>query len=101
MEYSGRPFYPHAESPIKRQLIEEINALDIEGMPEVDNLFVLQGSFINQEYRLNGNSVFLLDNDASYWGTQALRKTECRGTLFRHRMRREIHPRFGIRQGWQ
>lgn len=61
---------PQAESPIKRQLIEEINALDIEGMPEVDNLFVLQGSFINQEYRLNGNSVFLLDNDASYWGTQ-------------------------------
>jgi hypothetical protein len=39
-------------------------------MPTIDNLFVLQGSFINQEYKLNGNSVKLLDDNASYWGNQ-------------------------------
>lgn len=57
-------------SPLKRQLIDEINALGIKDMPRVEDLFVLPGSFINQEYHLNGNSVFLLDNDATYWGTQ-------------------------------
>ena len=61
---------PHAQSPIKRQLIDEINALDVKDLPKIDNLFILQGSFINQEYHLNGNSIFLLDNEATYWGTQ-------------------------------
>ena len=61
---------PHATSPIKQQLIEEVNALGIADMPKIDNLFVLQGSFINQEYRLNGNSLKLLDDNASYWGNQ-------------------------------
>lgn len=61
---------PNAHSPIKRQLIEEVNALGIKDMPEVDNLFVIQGSVANQEYHLNGHSVVLLDDDATYWGTQ-------------------------------
>lgn len=60
---------PHP-SPMKRQIIDEINALDIKDMPKVENLFILQGSFINIEYHLNGNSMFLLDNDATYWGIQ-------------------------------
>ncbi len=69
--WNSRPdLLPHAQSPVKQQLIKEINALDIKDMPKVDNLFVLQGSFINQEYHLNGNSIHLLDNDATYWGTQ-------------------------------
>ena len=34
---------PHATSPIKQQLIDEVNALGIKGMPHIDNLFVLQG----------------------------------------------------------
>ena len=61
---------PHATSPIKKQLIDEINALNIDGMPEIENLFVLQGSFVNIEYNINGNSVKLLDDNASYWGNQ-------------------------------
>jgi hypothetical protein len=61
---------PHATSPIKQQLIEEVNALGIADMPKINNLFVLQGSFINQEYRLNDNSLKLLDDNTSYWGNQ-------------------------------
>ena len=61
---------PHATSPLKLQLIEEINALGIKDMPRIDNLFVLQGSFVNISYHVNGNLVKLLDDNASYWGTQ-------------------------------
>ena len=61
---------PHAISPLKQQLIDEINALGIKDMPRVENLFVLQGSFVNMAYPVNGNMVKLLDDNASYWGTQ-------------------------------
>ena len=61
---------PHATSPIKQQLIDEVNALGINGLPEIENLFVLQGSFINLEYTINGTKVKLLDDNATYWGTQ-------------------------------
>ena len=59
-----------ATSPLKKQLIEEINALGIKDMPKITNLFVLQGSFINMSYAVNGNNVKFLDDSASYWGTQ-------------------------------
>ena len=61
---------PHATSPIKQQLIDEVNALDISGMPRINNLFILQGSFVNIEYHIHGNSIKLLDDNAVYWGTQ-------------------------------
>lgn len=61
---------PHATSPIKHQLIDEVNALGIKDMPHIDNLFVLQGSFVNMEYVINGNKVKLLDDNATYWGNQ-------------------------------
>ena len=61
---------PHATSLLKQQLIEEINALGLKDMPKINNLFVLQGSFVNMEYQINGNKVKLLDDKASYWGTQ-------------------------------
>ena len=61
---------PHATSPIKQQLIDEVNALGIKDMPRIDNLFVLQGSFVNLEYTINGNKVKLLDDNATYWGNQ-------------------------------
>ena len=61
---------PHATSPLKEQLIEEINALGIKDMPIITNLFVLQGSFVNMSYTVNGNTVKFLDDSASYWGTQ-------------------------------
>ena len=61
---------PHANSPLKQKFIDEVNALNIPDMPVFDNLFVLQGSFISLEYKMNGNSFFVLDKDKSYWGTQ-------------------------------
>ena len=69
---------PHATSPIKQQLIDEVNALGISDMPKIDNLFVLQGSFVNMEYSINGNSIKLLDDNASYWGNQ-VEKLGCEG----------------------
>lgn len=61
---------PHATSPIKQQLIDEVNALGIKDMPKIDNLFSLTGSFINQEYNFNGNMIKLFDDKANYWGNQ-------------------------------
>lgn len=46
----------------------------IAGMPVIDNLFILQGAFVNQTYLLNGNSVKLLDDNGTYWGTQVERQ---------------------------
>jgi len=55
----------------KKKLIEEINALHIEGMPELTKLNALVGSYINLEYRLpNGRIVKYLDDNATYLGNQ-------------------------------
>lgn len=56
----------------KKQIIDEFNSiLGIEGLPKIENLNVLSGSFINLEYRLpNGNLVKFLDDKASYLGSQ-------------------------------
>ena len=55
----------------KMQLIEELNTLQIEGMPKVEELNVLSGSFVNLEYMLpNGTNIKFLDDDATYLGNQ-------------------------------
>ncbi len=55
----------------KKQLVEEINALNIEGMPKVDKLNALVGKFVNLEYPLpNGASVKFLNDGTTYLGTQ-------------------------------
>ena len=55
----------------KRQLAEEINALQIEGMPRVEKLNALVGRFVNLEYRLpSGLSAKFLDDGTTYLGTQ-------------------------------
>ncbi len=55
----------------KRQLIDEINALSVEGMPKVEKLNALVGSYVNLAYRLpNGVEVKFLDDDTTYLGTQ-------------------------------
>ena len=55
----------------KQQLIAEINALHIEGMPKVEKLNALVGAYINLEYRLpNGKCEKFLDDGATYLGTQ-------------------------------
>ena len=55
----------------KNQLIEEINALHIEGMPEVTKLNALVGRYVNLKYRLpNGLCVKFLDDQTTYLGNQ-------------------------------
>ena len=55
----------------KQKLVEEINALGIEGMPKVEKLNALVGRYVNIEYRLpNGQGVKFLDDDKTYLGTQ-------------------------------
>jgi len=55
----------------KKQLIDEINALHIEGMPKVETLNALVGGYVNLEYRLpNGKLVKFLDDGATYLGNQ-------------------------------
>lgn len=55
----------------KKQLIDEINDLHVEGMPKLEKLNALVGGYINLEYRLpNGKSVKFLDDSATYLGNQ-------------------------------
>ncbi len=55
----------------KHKLIDEINALGIEGMPKVEKLNALVGSYVNLPYRLpNGSTVKFLDDGATYLGNQ-------------------------------
>lgn len=55
----------------KKQLIEEINELQIEGMPKVEKLNALVGKYVNLEYRLpNGMKVKFLDDRKTYLGNQ-------------------------------
>ena len=55
----------------KTKLIEEINALGVEGMPKVEKLNALVGGYVNLEYSLpNGKIVKFLDDNATYLGNQ-------------------------------
>ncbi len=55
----------------KRQIMDEINALHIEGMPKVESLSALIGDYVNLEYKLpSGKSVKFLDEQTTYWGNQ-------------------------------
>ncbi len=55
----------------KEQLIDEINALNIEGMPKVEKLNALVGSFVNLEYPLpSGEKVKFLNDSTTYLGNQ-------------------------------
>ena len=55
----------------KQTLINEFNELHITGMPEVKDLFALNGSFVNLEYTLpSGQFVNFLDDSSIYLGNQ-------------------------------
>ena len=55
----------------KKQLIDEINALHIEGMPRLEKLNALVGSYVNLVYRLpNGTYAQFLDDGTTYLGNQ-------------------------------
>ena len=55
----------------KKQLIDEINDLHIDGMPKVERLNALVGSYVNLAYPLpSGISAKFLDDNTTYLGTQ-------------------------------
>ena len=55
----------------KKQLIEEINDLHVEGLPRLERLNALVGSYVNLTYRLpSGASVKFLDDNTTYLGNQ-------------------------------
>ena len=55
----------------KKKLIDEINDLNIEGMPKVEKLNALVGGYVNLEYTLpNGSKVKFLEDGATYLGNQ-------------------------------
>ncbi|MGN0818796.1 MAG: DUF3795 domain-containing protein [Christensenellaceae bacterium] len=55
----------------KDGLIDEINSLNIEGMPPLKELNALIGEFVNLEYALpNGRKVRFLNDDSVYLGNQ-------------------------------
>ena len=55
----------------KQQLIDEINALQIEGMPKVEKLNALVGAYVNLDYPLpGGTTARFLDDRVTYLGNQ-------------------------------
>ena len=55
----------------KQTLIDEINAMNIEGMPKLEKLNALVGSYVNLPYRLpSGNTVRFLDDNTTYLGNR-------------------------------
>ena len=61
----------NAFAAFKARLMEELNALQIDGMPQVEELNALPGEFVNIAYRLpNGQCVPFLDDSATYLGNQ-------------------------------
>ena len=55
----------------KKQLINEINQLEVDGIPKIEELYPLHGEFVNLEYPLPNNEKvkFINDNEA-YLGNQ-------------------------------
>ncbi len=56
---------------LKKEIIMEFNSLKVEGMSKIDNLFPLNGRFINLEYLLpNGKKINFLNDNEIYLGNQ-------------------------------
>ena len=57
---------------LSKKLLKEINALHVEGLPEITRLNALVGKYVNLEYTLpNGRNVKFLDDQTTYLGTQS------------------------------
>ena len=69
----------------KKQLVDEINDLKIEGMPKLEKLNALVGRYVNIAYTLpSGKSVKFLDDQTTYLGNQLESEKEpgkCYGIL--------------------
>ena len=56
---------------LKKEIISEFNSLNISGMPKIDELYPLNGAFVNLEYSLpNRIKVKFLHDDEIYLGNQ-------------------------------
>ena len=69
----------------KAQLIREINALHIDGMPPLEHLNALVGRYVNLAYPLpSGRTAAFLDDNKTYLGNQLpsdADETRCFGVL--------------------
>lgn len=67
----------------KQQLISEINELlDIYELPNVEQLNILPGSYVNLEYQLpNGKIVTFLNDDVNYLGSELEGEVQCVGIV--------------------
>ncbi len=55
----------------KQILIDELNSLNVVGMPVIDKLHILPGSFVNLAYPLpSGENIKFLDDNDVYLGNQ-------------------------------
>lgn len=73
----GKSF--EAPCRLKDELIREYNALGIEDMEEVSDLFALKGSFVNLEYMLpSGQLIKFWGSDKLYLGNQICKKNSDR-----------------------
>lgn len=64
----------------KQGLIDEVNALNVEGMEKVAELYPLVGNFVNLSYELpSGASVKFLKDDEVYLGAQVKNLFDDRG----------------------
>lgn len=67
IKVSGKEKYEE----FKQTLIDEFNALDIPGMPKINELYTLVGKFVNLGYPLpSGGTVKFLDDNSIYLGNQ-------------------------------
>ena len=58
--------YMELDTTFKNNLIKEINSLNIEGLPKIDKLDLINGSSINLEYFICNNKVKLLKDNEVY-----------------------------------
>ncbi len=55
----------------KSSLVKEINELSTDGMPQITELYELNGAYVNPAYPMpNGFEIKMLDNKDIYLGTQ-------------------------------
>lgn len=84
----------------KKLLIEETNALHIEGMPKLTKLNALVGNYVNLEYQLpNGKRAKYLDDSTTYLGNQL----ECEfsgGAMLRDRCEHGVYPYLHLWKEW-
>lgn len=61
---------------LKKILIEEINALEIKGL-KVNELFLLNGAYVNLEYPLPNGTRFKFLNDKDVYLGNQIEKSDC------------------------